>query len=138
MLKMLCCGKGNTDAALMALRVAVAVVFIFQGWGKLNGIENVIAMFTGLSFPLPALWAYLVAGVEFLGGIAILLGVYTRLAATLLAIIMVVALITVHIGQPLNQAFLAIAMLGATYALRELGSGAWALTKSDCVCDHKK
>ncbi|HKA90313.1 MAG TPA: DoxX family protein [Haliangiales bacterium] len=75
-------------------RVAMGVAFILTGWGKLHGLEQVTSYFTDLGIPLPGLMAPFVATVELVGGILLLVGLGTRVAAVMLATTMVVALIT--------------------------------------------
>ncbi len=75
-------------------RMAMGIAFILTGWGKLHGLEQVTAYFTELGIPLPGIMAPFVASVEFVGGILLLIGLGTRVAALMLASTMVVALIT--------------------------------------------
>ncbi len=126
---------------LFALRLTVGLLFLYHGWGKLVNMEQTIGMFIALKFPAATFFAYLVALVEFLGGLAILVGYQIRFAAKLLAITMIVALLTVHVKGPFASAELAIALLGGTLALAGLGGGTWQLAKdNECFawCDPKK
>jgi putative oxidoreductase len=84
----------NPDLGLLFVRVAVGLVFIHAGWGKVTDIAAVAGFFGGLG--IPAWLAYVVAYVEFLGGIAVVLGIFVRHAGILLAIIMLVAIWKVH------------------------------------------
>lgn len=77
-----------------ATRLALGWVFLQSGWGKLHNLENVIGYFESLGIPAPQLQAPFVAGVEFVGGILILGGLFTRFVSVPLAITMVVALLT--------------------------------------------
>ncbi len=132
----MCCGPRAADVGLLLLRLTLGFVFIISGWGKLTGIDNVITMFDGMGFPVAAFWAYLVATIEFVGGIAVVLGVYTKVFSTLLAFIMVVALLVVHTKMPLNTAFLPLVLFGGAMALMGVGGGKFRLfnSKSECCC----
>ena len=77
-----------------AARLALGWVFVQSGWGKLHNLENVIGYFESLGIPAPHLQAPFVAGVEFVGGVLILGGLFTRVVSVPLAITMVVALLT--------------------------------------------
>ncbi len=77
-----------------ATRLALGWVFMQSGWGKLHNLENVIGYFDSLGIPAPHLQAPFVAGVEFVGGLLILGGLFTRFFSVPLAIAMVVALLT--------------------------------------------
>lgn len=79
---------------LLIARVALASVFIQSGWGKFQHLPKVIEYFESLHVPMPHLQAPFVAGVEFLGGLAILLGLGSRIFSILLSVTMVVAVIT--------------------------------------------
>ncbi len=143
MKKLICCGDpaNMKKWGLFLLRLSVGLIFIYHGWGKLTNIEATIGFFTSLSFPGAAFWAYLVALIEFLGGLAVVLGIWVRFAAKLLAIIMIVALLTVHMKMGFAQSELVIALLGSTLAISMLGGGDWQWMKdNECVpmCVSKK
>lgn len=80
-------------------RIAVGWVFLWSGWGKLTHLSLVTENFTNWGIPLPGLLAPLVSGVEFFGGIFLLLGLLTRIAAGALGVVMIVALVTVQWEQ---------------------------------------
>lgn len=86
--------KKNNDLAFLLIRIAVGLIFIVAGWGKLTGIDGTTEFFGGLGIPAPALMAWVVALVEFVGGLMILAGAYIRIPAILLAVIMIVAILT--------------------------------------------
>jgi uncharacterized membrane protein YphA (DoxX/SURF4 family) len=90
MLKDMCKKCAHPALGLFLLRVALGVIFIAHGWAKLQNMDGTIGFFSGLG--IPAFFAYVVAWVEFLGGIAVLLGIWTHLAGSLLAVVMLVAL----------------------------------------------
>lgn len=80
-------------------RLALGWVFVQSGWGKLHNLENVIEYFGSLGIPAPQIQAPFVAGVELVGGILILGGLFTRIVSVPLAITMVVALLTAKRGD---------------------------------------
>ena len=79
---------------LAAARLALGVVFVQSGWGKLHDLPRVVDYFASLDIPAPQLQAPFVAGVELAGGALLLAGLFTRVAAVPLAATMVVALLT--------------------------------------------
>ncbi|MFO8030184.1 MAG: DoxX family protein [Cyclonatronaceae bacterium] len=113
----------NRDIALLLLRIGVGVIFIVAGWGKLTGIEGVQAFFGSVGIPLPGLMAWIVALVEFVGGIMVLVGSYIRVPAILLAIIMVVAIITTKIGDDFGAYRVDALLLLMSAALALMGPG---------------
>ncbi len=119
------------------LRLALGAIFIAHGSQKLFGAFGGpglkgFAGFLGTMGLKPALaWAVLVGAVEFLGGICLLLGVQTRLAALFLGINMVMAILFVHLGHGLftsNHGFeFPLALLSACISLLLTGGGRAAL-----------
>lgn len=87
------CCPHNPDIGLLLMRVALAAVFIVHGWMKLSNMEATVSFFGSIG--LPALLAWAVAIIEFVGGIMVLLGVYMCIAGGLLAAVMLGAIITV-------------------------------------------
>src|SRR5882672_10449969 len=78
-------------------RLALGVVFVQTGWGKLHSLDQVTAFFQSLGIPGAAVQAPFVAGVEFVGGLLLIAGLATRLAAVPLAGTMVVAILTAQL-----------------------------------------
>jgi putative oxidoreductase len=78
----------------LAARVAVGLVFVTAGWGKLQNLPQVVEFFRSLGIPAPELQAPFVAFVELAGGLLLVLGLGTRFVAVPLACTMVVAIAT--------------------------------------------
>ena len=75
-------------------RLTIAGVFVQTGWGKLHNLPKVIGFFQELGIPAPQLQAPLVATVEFVCGLLLLLGLFTRVASLPLIVSMAVAILT--------------------------------------------
>jgi putative oxidoreductase len=67
---------------------------MWTGWSKLNNLEFVTKNFEGWGIPFPHILTPFVSGVEFFGGLLLLLGLFTRLAAPPLVVIMIVAIVS--------------------------------------------
>lgn len=78
----------------LVLRIVLGVTFLSAGWGKLHNLDAITRYFESLGIPAASVQAPFVAGVEFVGGILIVVGLATRVAALLLASVMAVALAT--------------------------------------------
>jgi putative oxidoreductase len=76
------------------VRLTLGVTFVLTGWGKLHGLDQLTQYFTELGIPAAAIQAPMVAGIEFFGGLMILLGLGTRFAAVPLMGTMIVAILT--------------------------------------------
>jgi len=73
-------------------RLVVGEVFMTSGWGKLQNLEFVTENFIGWGIPFPHILTPFVSGVEFVGGILLMLGLFTRIAGGMLAVTMLVAI----------------------------------------------
>jgi len=80
-------------------RLTLGIVFAESGWGKLHNLPRVIAFFTELGIPAPSIQAPFVAGVEFVGGLLLFVGLFTRIAAIPLSVTMLVAIATAKMGD---------------------------------------
>jgi putative oxidoreductase len=78
---------------LLLVRLYWGFQMMQTGWGKLHNLATVTEFFTRLGIPLPGLNAPFIVGLEFLGGILIMLGLASRLFALLLTCDMIVAFI---------------------------------------------
>jgi putative oxidoreductase len=81
------------------LRVMIGVVFLMHGGQKLFvfGFHGVAGFLASVKIPLPAISSVVVTMVELLGGVGLLLGLATRIAAGLLIVDMLVAVLVVHL-----------------------------------------
>jgi putative oxidoreductase len=73
-------------------RITVGWVFMLSGWGKLNNLPQVTQNFIDWGIPLPHLLTPFTSGVEFFGGLFLLVGLLTRISAGALGITMIVAI----------------------------------------------
>jgi putative oxidoreductase len=89
------------DLSRTALRIIVGIVFAAHGFQKLAAMDAWTEVVAVLGIPSPAAMAWLAVLAEFLGGIGLILGAFTRLAALTIAIDMIVAIATVHAGHGL-------------------------------------
>ncbi|SDE16087.1 Uncharacterized membrane protein YphA, DoxX/SURF4 family [Paenibacillus sp. UNCCL117] len=87
----------QVNIGLLLFRVMLGLTFSVHGYQKFaGGIDNVSGWFQTLQ--LPGFTAYLVAVIELVGGVAVILGLGTRLISVLFVIIMAVALFKVKLS----------------------------------------
>ena len=91
----------ENSAAIAILRVVLGVVFFAHGAQKMlgwfggYGFSGTMGMFTNVMH-IPAVLAFLAIAAEFFGGLGLIFGLLTRIAAFGIAVNMVVAVLTVH------------------------------------------
>ena len=88
-----------TWLAPLAVRIVVGVVFAQTGWQKLNALPRMIQNFRDWGIPAPEILTPLASGIEFVGGLLLLVGLLTRFAAVPLMIVMVVAILSAKLGE---------------------------------------
>jgi putative oxidoreductase len=81
-----------TWLAPLFARITVGWVFLWSGWGKLNNLPQVTENFIGWGIPFSHFFAPLTSGIEFFGGLFLLLGLLTRISAGALGVTMIVAI----------------------------------------------
>ena len=81
-----------TWLALLFARITVGWVFMLSGLGKLHNLPQVTENFVGWGIPFANILSPFVSGVEFFGGLFLLLGLLTRISAGALGITMIVAI----------------------------------------------
>lgn len=129
----------STDShwAALALRLPVGIIFMAHGAQKLfgwfggYGLEGTAQFMESIGLQPGYQMAMLAGGAEFLGGLALIVGFLVRPAATTLAFTMIMAIVTVHLGNGLfmanNGYEFALALLAATVSLVLSGAGRLSL-----------
>lgn len=120
------------DAALFSIRLASALAFLFHGSAILFGAFGGVGPRVFSAFlHAPVVVGYLVGIAQLLGGIAILTGIFIRLGAACIIIVMLGAILLVHLPHGFD-----IGKNGMEYALTQLliavalfltGAGRWSL-----------
>ncbi len=119
--------------APLLLRLILAPVMIAAGWHKFHNFDDMVAWFGnadwGLGLPVPVVMVFLAAFSEFVGGIALLIGLAVRWFAVPLMVSMLVAVASVHWqhgwfaiapGNPETSTATALAAVGIPAAKRSL------------------
>lgn len=118
-----------TTTALTALRVVLGFLFAAHGWQKFNEwtIAGTQAAFAKMGVPAAEAMAPAVAVLELAGGVALILGVLTRVVAALLVLDMLGALVLVHASAGVFAAGggyeLVLLLAAASLALALTGPG---------------
>lgn len=116
------------NAGLTLLRIFTGVALaLAHGSGKLPPSEGFIGATAKMGFPAPEFFAWAAALSEFLGGILLALGLFTRVASFLIAVTMLVALVGVHGADPFQKQELAFLYFFIALAFMLKGSGDWSI-----------
>jgi putative oxidoreductase len=123
--------QGTENTAALLGRVAMSLIFIHGGWGKLLAPGATQAMLASHHLPMEKFGWILAVVVELGGGLAILLGLFTRPIGLMLAIWCVATALIAHTNfADRNQEihFLKnMAMMGGFLYVAGFGAGAWSL-----------
>jgi putative oxidoreductase len=87
------------STGLLVLRLVVGATFLVHGLDKLIDPTEAERLFAAQSIPIPGVMAPFVGATETVGGLLLIAGLATPLAAAALTIDMLVALLTTHIDQ---------------------------------------
>lgn len=118
---------------LLILRVVTGAIFAAHGAQKIfeYTIPGTIGSFAGMGVPFAEIAAPVVAFIELIGGILLILGLFTRPVGVLLAVDMLVALVLVHLPAGLwvgEGGYEFVAVLGAAaLALALTGAGRFSI-----------
>ena len=128
----------NRDPLLLLGRVLLGSIFVISGYGKLFGLAAFAASLEKNGVPYAAMLAPVGAGVEFFGGLAIVLGVEVRAAALLMIAFVIVATLISHRFWELQDAARRaqvtqfsknVAIAGGFVLLHAAGGGRWAVER---------
>lgn len=121
----------STNIQLLVGRVLMSTIFIMSGFGKLGAVEGTAGYIASLGIPAASITVWLVIALEILGGIAILVGFFTRYAAWALAAFCVASGYLGHYYPEDQMQMIGfmknLALAGGFLALASAGAGAYSV-----------
>lgn len=122
---------------VLILRVLMGAGIAYHGYGKVFGghMAMLVPGVEKMGFPMPEVFAWAAALSEFAGGILIVLGLFTRVAAFFVFCTMSVAWMIAHGADPFQAKELALAYWTISLALMLIGGGQYSF---DAKCCGKK
>ena len=122
----------RTDLGLSILRATTGAIFVAHGVQKLfiYGVAGVTGGFAQMGVPMPGIVGPATGLVELFGGLALIFGLFTRVAGVGLAVIMLGAIGFVHSAAGFfapNGIEFPLLLLGAAGTLALTGAGRYSL-----------
>lgn len=118
------------DPALLIARILVGILFLIAAYNKMKGIGGTAGYFGRLGIPAPEVMVWVALAIEIIGGILLIVGYQTRLAALMLGVFVVVAALIAHTnfadGNQLNHFLKNLAIAGGCLALFCTGAGEYS------------
>lgn len=112
------------NIGILLLRIIAGLSMAFaHGLGKMPPSEKFVAGVTEMGFPAPVFFSWMAGISEFVGGLFIVVGFFTRPSAIFLGITMLVAAFVRHGADPFSNQEKAILYLGFCILLIFTGSG---------------
>jgi putative oxidoreductase len=114
---------------LLALRILGGAGMAYHGYGKVFGghMEQMAVGVGNLGFPFPLFFSWAAALSEFAGGLLLVIGFKTRIAALFVFMTMSVAAFMVHASDPFKIKELALAYWTIGLTLFLTGGGKYSL-----------
>ncbi|MGE8203220.1 DoxX family protein [Heyndrickxia sp. NPDC080065] len=137
----------KNEVGAVILRIIIGIIFFVHGFVKFQGgIENIAGWFDSIG--IPGFMAYIVASIELVGGIALIIGLGTRVVSVLFVLVMLGAIIKVKLavgflgdgkmaGYELDLAFLAISLFLAINGSKLLSAGQLLVKDKSTAGTHK-
>jgi putative oxidoreductase len=121
-------GTSGASVAILVGRILLAAMFVLAGFGKLTDIAGTAGWFGSIGLPAPTILAVLVGLLELFGGLAVIVGYKTRIAALALAVFAIGATLIAHTNFADMMQFLIFqknfAVVGGLLVLAFTGAGA--------------
>ena len=128
---------GRIDFSMFVLRTILGALFVVTGAQKLFGMfggigfEGTVKMIEGLGFPYPYIVAGLWAGIEFTGGIFLVLGIMARWSSAAIVIVTLIRIWKVNIiyGSFIQSGGVEynLLVIAACIPLILMGGGSWSV-----------
>jgi len=123
-------GDRIADIGLLVMRLIMGLsLCLSHGLGKVQHPENVVNMLQHAHVPYPHIMVWPAALTEFIGGLLIAIGLFTRPTAVAVIILMCVAFFHMHAGMPYGKRELAAVYFAMAALLLLAGGGRFSVDR---------
>jgi putative oxidoreductase len=117
---------------LLLARTVLAIVMIYYGWPKIRDLQATAHEFAQMGFHPPMFWGTLIALVEFVGGTAMLFGLFAELAASLFGFQMLVGTFwKLRVAKPFTDYSYDLQLFALCLVIMSQGAGILAPARFD-------
>jgi uncharacterized membrane protein YphA (DoxX/SURF4 family) len=120
----------NRSLGLLVIRAATGIVFFAHGWTKIHSLGMVEGMFVHFGLDGPV--GFFIAWLEVVGGLALILGIFTRVFAVVFGIEMLVAIFLTGVGRGYQSHELELFLMLVSFGIALAGSGRYSLSAMEC------
>ncbi len=117
----------NPAFGLLLIRVSAGIIFLTHGWLKVQNLGGTVAMLG--HFGIAPLLVYFISWLEVIGGVALIVGVATRIFGFLFGIEMLVATLLIGFGRGIGLEFV---LMLISFGIMLTGSGKYSIYKMEC------
>lgn len=127
------------DELILLARILMMVLFVMSGWGKITGFQGTVGYMASTGAPMPMVAAAVAVVMELGVGIALLIGLWTRPLAILMALFVLGTSFIAHSYWDMEGAMEAankiqfyknLSIMGGLFLLAATGPGRYAVQKS--------
>ncbi len=136
----------KTDGAALAGRILLSIIFIVSACAKIMEWNGTVHMMAAKGLPFPAVLLGISTAIELIGGLAMLLGLYSRLSATIVFLYLIPVTLIMHNfwSVPASQMNIQLvnflknlAIMGGLLFLSGFGPGRFALGREKYLYDEE-
>lgn len=122
----------NPDTAATLARIVLGIMFVAHGWPKIKNVRQPMAWVKGTGWPRGEYWALVFTLLEFLGGLALIVGFFTQVVAVLIALEMIAT--SIFLKDKFGKKFMGGYELDVVYlffalVVSILGPGPWSVDR---------
>ena len=123
--------ENQRSAGLLITRVLAGGIILWAGWGKLMGpgFSGIGGGFAKMGIPVPEVTGPFILLLETLGGLALILGLFTRYLGVLFVIEFVVAFFAIKMGMGYSKFRIDVALIAFAVLFATHGGGKYSLDK---------